>query len=710
MTHRSSFALWLAVGGLIAYFALFYSVEMPGLTQATGKTFVRGQLLEYLLVPESLFECWFGAPAEFSLADRLPVLGIAAGILGWAVALGWLLLKACRLNGKLTGLETFVFSTAVGLNALSTYVLAVGLLGWLNRAALAVPAAVTFGAVLWLWQKEEKGDILLFREKNRTSPLSFPPGEDGETSIPPRLGYSLAAPFVAILLLGSMLPPVEFDVREYHLQAPKEFYQQGRVGFLPHNVYGNMPLGTEMLSLLGMVIAGDWWLGALAGKTVVASYAVLTGLGLLAAGRRFACQTAGVVAALVYISVPWVIQVSTLGLVDAALGCYLFLAFYAVCLAISPLSLREREGKSAQPSLRQPCLLMLAGYLAGGAASCKYPGALFVVFPLGVWILLALRDVALPWWRLAWKPAAVFILVAVAGCGLWFAKNWALAGNPTYPLLYAAFGGETWTPEKDRQWSQVHRPHDFSLRTLGRDVARVALTSEWLSPLVIPLAALGLVVRRQRPATVLAAYFGFVIAAWWLLTHRIDRFWIPALPLAAMLAGLGAVWTQDRWWRRALIAILIFAAAANFVTASSVGGGYNRYFVPFARLRDDSERVDAWHRYLNRHAKQGRVLLVGDAQPFDLEMPVLYNTCFDDSIFERLVKGRSPQEVRAALVEQGITHVVVDWGEIARYRRTYGFTEFVQPAVFDPLVADGVLAPLPEIPGHPGRGYRVVVR
>jgi hypothetical protein len=303
----------------------------------------------------------------------------------------------------------------------------------------------------------------------------------------------------------------------------------------------------------------------------------------------------------------------------------------------------------------------------------------------------------------------VFLLAAALGCGLWFAKNWALTGNPTYPLLYSVFGGKTWTAEKDRQWNAVHRPHDFSIAALGRDMGRVALTSEWLSPLVMPLAALGLAVgSRRRLAIGLTAYFAFIVAAWWLLTHRIDRFWIPALPLVAMLAGLGAAWSQERLWRIALLVFLAVGSAANFLTAASVGGGYNPYFVSLATLRDDPRRVDVWHRYFNRHAKQGRVLLVGDAQPFDLEMPVLYNTCFDDSIFERLVKGRSPKEVRAAFIERGITHVYVHWGEIARYRRTYGFTEFVQPAVFDQLVSAGVLAPLPDIQDQPGRGYRVL--
>ena len=58
------------------------------------------------------------------------------------------------------------------------------------------------------------------------------------------------------MLLGSMLPAIDFDVLEYHLQGPKEYYQAGRIAFLPHNVYTNMPFDVEMLHLLGMEVHG----------------------------------------------------------------------------------------------------------------------------------------------------------------------------------------------------------------------------------------------------------------------------------------------------------------------------------------------------------------------------------------------------------------------------------------------------------------------
>ena len=207
----------------------------------------------------------------------------------------------------------------------------------------------------------------------------------------------------------------------------------------------------------------------------------------------------------------------------------------------------------------------------------------------------------------------------------------------------------------------------------------------------------------------LIGWFAYTLAAWWLLTHRIDRFWVPGLSLLSLAAGVGACWTAERWFRRLLIPVLGVAGLGYcFIVASSGPGGYNRYFVPLAQLRSAPERVDPWHRYFNAHVKEGRVLMVGEAQVFDVEVPILYNTCFDDSIFEQLVKGRTAQQAANALAERGVSLVYVHWGEIARYRQSgYGFSEFVQPEVLDWLVREGVLDPLPAIEGHSGRAYWV---
>ena len=97
---------------------------------------------------------------------------------------------------------------------------------------------------------------------------------------------------------------------------------------------------------------------------------------------------------------------------------------------------------------------------------------------------------------------------------------------------------------------------------------------------------------------------------------------------------------------------------------------------------------------------------MGDSQVFNARFPVVYNTVFNPSIFQEWFAAPAPPgtsqrdlslkptaEILATLHAQGITHVYVDWDWIRRYREpgNYGFSDFVRPARFDRLVADGVL-------------------
>jgi hypothetical protein len=709
MKHLRNTAI---VIGLTVYVVAFYLAPLRNLADPiTHFTPLRLQTIVPLaLCPdETLLPTWFGPTRQFSVLDRVPVLLAAGLILAWAAALGWLLLAALRLDRILTRLETAVFSTAVGLNVLSTWALLMGLSGRLERTWLiTVPALLTFAAAAGLCYRRQHSDTV------SREPTAGGSGKTSNAELMDSRWLWLGLPFVAAIFLAAMLPPLDFDVCEYHLQAPKEFFLQGRITFLPHNVYANMALGAEMLSLLGMTLAGDWWWGALIGKTVIAAFAPLCALGLLAAGRRFYSNSAGVVAALIYISIPWIVSISGLGLVEGASACFLFLALYALLL-----SFQSGGGSSA--------FVALSGYLAGGAVATKYPAVLFVLIPLAVWIVVGryrreqAQEAPSPRvktpeppeslrFHAAFRSLLVFLLAAAIGCGLWFAKNWAFTGNPTYPLLYSAFDGKTWNADKERQWNRVHRPHDFSVETLGRDLCGVALTSEGLSPLVMPLALLAFVstfaaaaLRRLRWE--LCIYAAFVIATWWLFTHRIDRFWVPVLPVLALLAGAGACWNAEVWWRRSLKGLLLVGCAANFLVATA--GPNNAWFIPLEQLRYDTQWITPWHWYLNNDATGATVLAVGDAAVFDLKSPVLYNTCFDDCIFEQLVKGKTADEIRAEFAARHIDYVYVNWGEIGRYRDSYGFTDFVQPEVFDRLVKQGILHLIPASAELSGAMYRV---
>src|SRR5262249_20312573 len=115
-----------------------------------------------------------------------------------------------------------------------------------------------------------------------------------------------ASPFVLAMLLGALLPSVDFDGNAYPFEGPREFFEAGRVSFLEHNVYTSFPFFTEMLTLLAMVLRGDWYRGALAGKCILMLFEPLTALALFAAGRRWFGIAAGTLAALFYLCTPWV--------------------------------------------------------------------------------------------------------------------------------------------------------------------------------------------------------------------------------------------------------------------------------------------------------------------------------------------------------------------------------------------------------------------
>ena len=637
-----------------------------------------------VLVPDDLAIQWVGADwSRFSLLDRIPLLLLVTVMMFAAWAWGCLLLRPLGIFSELSPAERKLFSLGVGLSFLSLCTLALGWAGLLQAGSLFL-VVLGLAPVLELVLRRLSSQPAL--PVRRLTPV------EGSLS---RRWLWLLLPLALIVLWGGMLPPQDFDVREYHLQVPKEWYLAGRIDFLPHNVYGNMPLGSEVLSIPAMAVwpgENNWWWGALVGKTILASFGLLTAWAVYLFGCRWFSATAALVSTTIFLGTPWVLHVCMNGLVEVAVAFYGLLAVYATLLW------RRQPERWAWPAL--------AGFLAGSAVACKYPALLLVVLPCLIYLAIHAG-------RRAPTVLLVFLLAVSVGCGLWFAKNLALTGNPTYPLLSGWFGGETGTVVRHEQWQRVHQvPREagrrYTLRQLWDSLSRVAGRGPWQSPLLIPLALIGFMWGYSRGEVFwVAALIAYAFLTWWLMTHRIERFWVPMLPLLALLAGLGG----DRLCRSlpavVLPLVLLMTTLFGVLAGSSQLLGDNRFFVSLEQLRDgppvageleDSHHAHV-HRYLNRHVPSpgGKVLLVGDAEPFDLRVPVLYNTCFDESIFEQLMRDRDAQQRLAVLRKHEITHVFVYWRLIDRYRElgNYGFTDYVtRDFVQQELVQTGILHPL----------------
>ena len=182
---------------------------------------------------------------------------LAALVLASAMAAGlnvlhFLLRKTAAALDRLTHL---LFGVALGLGFLSLATLGLGLAGLLSRwvfmAVLVFPVPT---------------GLLILQKLSVRPPPPLPSDIRCGSVGPVRWLWLLAAVPLGIAVLGAALPPGVlwpgdeargYDVLEYHLAGPKEHLIAGRIRFLPHNVYTNMPSNVEMLYLLAMVLKSD---------------------------------------------------------------------------------------------------------------------------------------------------------------------------------------------------------------------------------------------------------------------------------------------------------------------------------------------------------------------------------------------------------------------------------------------------------------------
>ncbi len=237
------------------------------------------------------------------------------------------------------------------------------------------------------------------------------------------LVWILIALAVGLWLAGATLPPGfvasfgdDYDVLEYHLQLPRQYYLDQHVRTLDYNVYSHYPLGVEMLYLLCMCLRGGPYEGMYAAKMLHGAFGVLAVVAVFAAMRREEDLRARFSVALLA-TAPLAVYLSWMAMVELAQVAY---------LAVALLWLREW--------MRSPSLgsAVAAGAMMGGACAVKYLSVGFVLGPLAVVMLaypifarraelLAPRGGCACWWR---RSALL----------PWLVRNTLATGNPVFPL------------------------------------------------------------------------------------------------------------------------------------------------------------------------------------------------------------------------------------------------------------------------------------
>jgi hypothetical protein len=192
------------------------------------------------------------------------------------------------------------------------------------------------------------------------------------------------------------------------------------------------------------------------------------------------------------------------------------------------------------------------------------------------------------------------------------------------------------------------------------------------------------------------------------------------IPVVALLAGAGCEWSLSKLWRRSCGVFVALSVLFNLGFVTTRFCGFNAYLSDLAEAREASEGTSEAIHYLNQLTTSGKlaadakVLCVGEAEVFAARPPVLYNTVFDQPILRDWLAKRPAEatperdwplrpiaDVRQRFESAGVTHVLVNWQELLRYRRTYGYSDFVTPQRFRWLQEQGLLG----APAEFGRPY-----
>ena len=480
------------------------------------------------------------------------------------VAIVWLL-SAAGIGAALLGVVypavatapatlRFVTATALGLGILSLATLGLGLAGWLNFTT----AVALVGAGILI------GPRRLARPRGRFTDLTN--RARASLAAPARWEWLwlATAPFAAIAIVGAMVPPGvlwtpndphPYDVLEYHLQVPREWYEAGQILPLRHNVFSYFPFNVEVHYLLAMHLRGGPWAGMYLAQLMHVAFVALTVAAVYSLAPRHNDDPRdgrATIAAVITAAFPWLTLLAPIAYNEGGL---LLFGTLSVGWALRALT-------SPHNRLRQYALAGLFAGFACGAKLTAVPTVLlaipFVCLALSG-VLRSREPIILPFRRQI-IGAALLLACGLASFSPWLVRNMTWAGNPVFPEAMPLLGRAHFSDVQVERWQRAHAPTE-SQRSLGGRLSAGyrQVIGDWRYAYCLPLVVAVAVLMSNRPiATWFLLALLLLLAVFWLaFTHLQSRFFVLAIPVTGLLLAQ-AQWTR---WRRAAVVIPLTLAA-----------------------------------------------------------------------------------------------------------------------------------------------------
>ncbi len=165
-------------------------------------------------------------------------------LIAWTI--GDIILK--RIRVFVSGLENFVFSSAIGLGVIAYFVFAVGMLGGLYRGLFFffIAAGGIFSG--------------FYLHKNRQSKKNTPVRSKERMEVTGVARYLIYFSLFFLLVLNFMMtvmPEIFYDSLVYHLACPGYYIKHHKIVPMLYNQFASFPLLMQMLYLMGLLLTDD---------------------------------------------------------------------------------------------------------------------------------------------------------------------------------------------------------------------------------------------------------------------------------------------------------------------------------------------------------------------------------------------------------------------------------------------------------------------
>ncbi|MEI7529907.1 MAG: glycosyltransferase family 39 protein, partial [Elusimicrobiota bacterium] len=550
--------------------------------------------------------------------------------------------------------------------------LGLGFLGFLNKAAVFALMGAGLLAGVVRFRPDFSGQLTALLEEVKRIRFSWFD----------RLLIFILFLHAAGILVVTLSPEIFFDSLVYHLGVPAFYLQEGRVVAEPSNFSSAFPILMQMLYTAGLILSDD----TLAKLIHFATGLFLMGT-LFTIGRRYVSVTAGLLACVIFCSMPMAsINLSATG-VEVGSAWFTALAVYALLL----FSARERS----EPRVFDRTLL-LAGIFAGLACGTKYP-ALFTVIA-GAAVIFCRRPAEAGGrdTGLAVKQSLMFGTAAGLVFSPWPLKNIFFHGNPLFPFFtkflpggsqvdpfkWAVFNGDCFSRDLPAVFKSFTAFFHFIFHPWYITMSGMS-TPDFLGPFFLLCVPLPFLFRLKKPALRHLAVFGAVMLALWYVSTSMPRYFLPGLAVFSVLfaaliteSGSGAL----RWTMQSVLIITSLYSIQHFGRIAAAQQGWQVVF----GLQDKAAYLSRQHdtypapyysamEYINSALPlDGKVMFLGETRSFYCRRRFLASAVYDVHPLVLMAReSATPEELQAKISAAGITHLFLNLGEGMRLADGY---------------------------------------